>query len=80
MVRLNCCDADWPLLSVTFMVKVKVSTWVGVPASPGRLGSAIPSRVSTGYPAYGSSVCVMVSIRSRLDWRNSTGTGIPIRW
>src|SRR5260370_17725596 len=33
MVRLNSCDADWPLLSVTFMVNLKVPFWVGVPAS-----------------------------------------------
>src|SRR5260370_21423673 len=33
MVRLNSCDAGWPLLSVTFMVNLKVPFWVGVPAS-----------------------------------------------
>ena len=33
MVRLKCCVADWPLLSVTFMVNLNVPTWVGVPAS-----------------------------------------------
>ena len=33
MVRLNGWDADWPLLSVTFMVKSNLPAWVGVPAS-----------------------------------------------
>jgi hypothetical protein len=33
MVRLNYCVADWPLLSVTFMVNLKVPAVVGLPAS-----------------------------------------------
>src|SRR5260370_39177696 len=33
MVRLNRCDANWPLLSVTCMVKVNVPAAMGVPAS-----------------------------------------------
>ena len=33
MVSSNCWDADWPLRSVTFMVKVNLPAWVGVPAS-----------------------------------------------
>ncbi len=33
MASLNCCDADWPLPSVTFIVNVKVPAALGVPAS-----------------------------------------------
>jgi hypothetical protein len=32
MASLNYRVADCPLLSVTFIVKVKVPAWVGVPA------------------------------------------------
>ena len=33
MVRPECCDVGWPVLSVAFMVKVKVPAPVGMPAS-----------------------------------------------
>jgi hypothetical protein len=46
MVSLNCCDADWPVLSVTFMVNLKVPAAVGVPASWLLLSAGAPVDVS----------------------------------
>jgi hypothetical protein len=46
MVSLNCCDADWPLLSVTRIVNLKVPAEVGVPASWFLLSAGAPVDVS----------------------------------
>jgi len=48
MVRLNCCAAGWPVLSVTITVKVTLPAPVGVPASRLLLPAGAPAERGAG--------------------------------